>query len=121
MAFAPGPDHELADAIVRVNCSVGCLRSKPLVVVFVGVYDKVGSRFIQQTPERLYELRTAVDAARAEERVVPDCERAEGGMGLQVGVKPLHLRGVIPAGNLLAMIACVKDDDVPAADIVAVI
>src|SRR6266542_3472531 len=92
MAFAPGADDKFANAVLFIHRAVGRLRGKAFVVVFVRVYNEVRSRFVQHAPERLYELRASMHASGTEEGIVPDCQRAECGMRLEIRVEPFRLR-----------------------------
>src|SRR5207302_10680274 len=101
----------------RPVCVLG---GEALVDVVVADEDDVGSRVLERLPQRLHH-RLAPDPAGAEARVVPVGERASRPMGGEVAPEPLVLRrgGGAAAGNELAV--RVEDDDVPSADLVAVV
>src|SRR5262245_7676232 len=121
MAFTAGAGNNLSNAVVLVERSGGCLRGEALVIVFVSVNDKVSAGRVECVPKRLDILSAAVNMARTEERVVPDRNGTHVTVRRQVRSKPRHLRRAGIAKDEMTMIASVEDDDVPGADIVAVI
>src|SRR3954451_7519612 len=87
---AAGPDDELAHAAEAVLVPGRALWREPLIVVLVTVHDHVGAGGVEGAPEGVRRPGVAVDA-RAESRVVPDCEGAQGGRRLEVGGEPSTL------------------------------
>ncbi len=86
-----GPHHELADAVSRVRPAPRVLRGEPLVVVVVAVQDQVGSRRVEQLPERA-DLRGRAVLAGAVERLMPVGEDVPAGVLPEVGPEPDALR-----------------------------
>ena len=119
VAPAARADNELADA-ERISGAVGVLRPESLVVVLVSAEDDIRAVVGQRLPDRLHEGLVAVRRAGAEPRMVPVRQRAGGGVGGKIRAQPGLLRrsGAAAAdGRAVA----VERDDVPRADLVAVV
>jgi hypothetical protein len=95
---------------------------KALVAVLVPRQQHVRARLREHTPERSHPLgvlRVAVPP-RAEGWPVPVRERAEVGMLLEIAPEPLRL-GVARLATVDSPAVAVQDDDVPGAEVVAVV
>ena len=111
------PRDELTDAEVRVEYRARALRREPLVYVFVAVHHHLRAVPVQGVPQRLIGRVAHVAAARGDEAwLVPVGHRAAFAAGREVGPQPLHLSGCRRYAEF-----AVQGDDVPAAEIVAVI
>src|SRR5690606_3453026 len=111
---AAGADHELADA-VGVGVAVGVLRREALVVVVVAGEREVDARLVSHPPE-LAQVAVAAVRPGAEAGMVPVRDGAGRGVRGEVGREPRELLG---AG--LDVDLAVQRDDVPGAEVVAVV
>ena len=118
--FPASAYHELTDAMVKVTFSVGILRSETLVVVIVAVEDDFSASGVQRVPKRLHLEVIAVLSTRAEQRLVKVSEGTELRVLGQVLAQPLLLLRACSATSDLRTFA-VQYDDVPLAEIVAVV
>src|SRR5437762_1391755 len=113
---AAGPRDELAHAPHRIRDTGRRLRCEALVVVLVSADHHLHAAVIQHLPGGLHPGGAAMRGARAEARVVDVGDRAGRPRGLEIALQPRELSGsggdVHPA---------VQGDDVPRAEVVAVI
>src|SRR2546425_11848854 len=119
VVLAAGADDELANAAGRVRCAGRRLGREALIVVVVPVEDDVCARVVEVLPDRLHRDRVAV-LPGAEARVMPVGERARRSMSRQVSAQPR----LLPRARLAAAYSravAVDDDDVPGAELVAVV
>src|SRR5207302_245557 len=99
--------------------AVWVLRREPLVYLIVRVEYDLGPGGVQVIPQRLelrQDLHTRRIRHRAEAGMVPVGERAQRWVGGEIGAKPLLLRRIDPHVD-----GRVEHDDVPAAELVAVV
>src|SRR3989454_577962 len=115
-AAAACPDHELADPPRRVGSAIRGLECEALVVVLVSRQDHVRPGLVQRLPQRLRLRLAAVGRARAETGVMPIGERADLRVRGEVGTEPALLGGARAHVQIR-----VQRDDVPGAEIVAVV
>ena len=115
-ACAPGADDEFPDPVGRVDSAARRLRREPLVVVIVPHHHHFRPGLVQCLPQRSRADRPTPAYPRGEERLVPDGERALLRAGGEIGAEPLLL--VRTRGHRLVV---VQRDDVPGAQIVAVV
>src|SRR3954452_19093350 len=87
---AAGPDDELAHPAEAVLVPGRVLWREPLIVVLVTVDDHVGAGGVEGAPEGVRIAGVPVQT-RAEPRMVPDGERAQGGRRLEVSGEPSTL------------------------------
>ena len=114
-----GANRELPDAQLRIRCAVRLLRREPLVHFVVRVEHDLRPGGVQIVPQRLHrgiDRRESVARGRAEAWDVPHGERALGGVGGQVRLEPQFLRRAGRRGDV-----AVQHDDVPGAQVVAVV
>jgi hypothetical protein len=117
---APGPGHELADAVLRICCACGGYRGEALVAVGVPIYDYLGVIVVEDLPEGLHVgIRDVV--ACGIERVMEVGQGAPlvGGVG-EVVAKPFALGRCLFASAHLVAVA-VKGHDVPGSLIVGIV
>ena len=107
----PDPLHWIGDARRRLAC-------EPLVKGVMRVHHDVDPRAVQHVPQRP-DRRVGV-VLRVEQRMVPVGERTTRGVGGEIGAQPLHL-GRRGGGRDQAGAAAIQDDDVPGAEVVAVV
>src|SRR5437660_6438426 len=109
---------KLADPERRVGHAVGRLRREPLVQVLMPIEDEVGPGRVQARPQ-LAVGGGRPDSARVgreEQRLVPDGELTLLGARREIAREPRHLRRERGARQIV-----VQHDDVPVAQVVAVI
>src|SRR6185437_6980934 len=118
MLLSSGAHDELADAI-RHRLLIGVLRSEPLVIVVVPIQDDVGVGVVKVEPPGGEGVVVSMEARR-EPRPVPVGERAEVRMRGEVVAQP-DLFGGTGAATADVRALGVEGDDVPGADVVAVV
>jgi hypothetical protein len=119
---ASGADDEEAHPARVVALSLRIHSHKALVAVLVPSEQDVRALLIEHTPEWPHPLgvfRVAVPP-RAEGWPVPVRQRAEVGMLLEIAPEPLSLR-VASLATIDSPAVAVQDDDVPGAEVVAVV
>jgi len=120
MILSARANNEFANATRGIRRSVRSLGSKTLVVVVVAVDDHVGVGVVKRIPKRLDFEIVAVGAAGTEQRLVPIGECTSDRMRGKISAKPLFLwRAGFTAADVFAF--AVQNDDVPGAEIVAVV
>lgn len=118
--FPAGADDEFANAANRIGRAVGRLGSEALVVVVVASDDYVGVRGVERIPKRFHRQIVAMSAAGTEKGFVPVSQSASDWVRVKIGAKPLFLRrSGVASANVFAF--AVYNDDVPRAEIVAVV
>ena len=121
MAPPAGTDHELPDPAIRIRDAGRRLRGESLVGVVVAGQDHIRVEVIERLVQRLHGRVIAVGGARAEARVVPHRHHAFRTACGKVGSEPLLLGGAGSARNDRAVEVRVQNDDVPGAQVVAVV
>ena len=111
---AAGADDEFLDAI-RIEDAIRILPMELLVIVIVAADDDVGARVVERLKKVAHHRMIAV-RSRAEVRVVPVREGAQRAVCGQIGAQPLFLHGADSNREV-----AVERDDVPRADVVAVV
>src|SRR6267143_3001397 len=113
---AAGPREVLAHATHRIRDTGGRLRCEALVGVLVSADHQLHAAIIQHLPGGLHARGAAMRSAGAEARVVDVGDRAGRPRSGEIALQPRELSGsgrdVYPA---------VEGDDVPRAEVVAVI
>ena len=112
---SPRTRDDLADAVLRVERAVGCLRREALVVAGVAVHDEIGPCGVQVVPQRFDRVPDDVDPG-IEAGIVPVSDDALLGGGGEVGLEPQLLGGAHGHRDV-----AVQRHDVPAPQVVAVI
>src|SRR5436309_2725240 len=102
-------------------CALSSPPRVPLASVIVSARHHVRSLCVEIVPKGLRPGRVPVRCPRGKERVVPDGEGTGRRVCREVGAKPLFLRRAVITRDLLAVVVGIKNDDMPGAQIVAVI
>jgi hypothetical protein len=120
-ALSSGSDHELADAVLGIGFPVRVLRCEPFVVVLVAAQREIHASLLERAPDVDHPRVVAVLGARREARVMPHRDGARRRVRGEVFADPLLLSrsGLASAGDFAAV--AVDDDDVPGAEVVAVV
>src|SRR6266566_2414006 len=118
---APRAHDDLPHPVGRVRRTTRSLRAEALIVAHVRVDDQVGSRSIEVVPERLDRVGgpEAAGGSRVKPGPVPHGERALSRVRREIRPEPLLLRGASGGGDVGA--DAVEHDDVPGAEVVAVV
>ena len=112
---------ELLDPVLDVKNAVGSLRCEALVGVVVAADDELGARVVEDLPEGVHVEDRPMDVARAEEWCVEDDGRTACGVLGEILLEPVDLRRVRQAAADEEIALRVEGDDVPRAEVVAVI
>ena len=115
-AGATGAHDERADAVGRVEHGSRVLRREALIAVLVAVHHDLRAVRVQGVPQRLIPRVTGDVDAGDEPGLVPIGERAAPAVEREVAAQPLHLGRAWRDVEL-----AVDGDDVPIAEVVAVI
>ncbi len=118
--LAAGSHDEFAYAAAGIGSAIRILRSEAFVIVVMSVDDYVGVGLVENVPQRFHKQVVAVGAAGTEKRLVKIGEGARYGMRGQIFAQPFALNGIRVASARRHTFA-VQDDDVPRAELVAVI
>src|SRR5213593_312548 len=121
VTFPACPQNEFSDPELRVRLTRRRLRRKAFVVVLMSADHHVRSLCVEIVPKGLRPGRVPVRCPRGKERVVPDGEGTGRRVCREVGAKPLFLTRAVITRDLLAVVVGIKNDDMPGAQIVAVI
>src|SRR5256886_10114636 len=113
---AAGPGDELANAPHRIGDTGGFLRSEALVVVLVSAAHLLHAAVIHHLPGGLHAGGAAMRRPGAEARVVDVGDRAGRPRGREIALQPRELSG--SGGDVHPT---VQGDDVPRAEVVAVV
>src|SRR6266571_6728844 len=113
---AAGAHHELAYPERRVGDGSRRLRCEALVAVPVTVHYNVRAIPVEGVPQRLIPWVAGDDGPGDKSGLVPIRESAPRRMGGEIGAQPPHLRGARRYVEL-----AVERDDVPGAQVVAVV
>src|SRR5262249_53873062 len=120
MVLAASADNEFTNATRHVGFAVGSLRSEAFVIVIMAADDDVGVGVKERLPQGFNHQIVTVSAAGTEERLMKISKRARDGMGKKVSAEPFFLaRTGFAAADFGAL--AIENDDVPGAEIVAVI
>src|SRR5207244_12739678 len=117
---ATGPHDDLPDA-VRIRGASRVLGREPLVVLHVRVDDQLGPGGVEIVPERLHGPRWGEGrrGRRVEARVVEQRQLALLGARREVRLEPRLLRRADGRGHV--GVVAVQYDDMPGAEVVAVV
>src|SRR5262245_58467245 len=115
VTLSAGAHHEFPDSLDLVQLPVRGLRREALVVVIMSYDHDLRPRVVEVLPERDRLSRAAV-RSRAEPWMVPVGQRASRGVRRQIRSQPRLLCGARAHVDV-----AVERDDVPLADVVAVV
>ena len=120
-ARRPRAHDDLPHPVGRVRRTTRRLRAEALIVAHVRVDDQVGAGGVEVVPERLHRVGgpEAAGGSRVKPGPVPHGERALSRVRREIRPEPLLLRGASGGGDVGA--DAVEHDDVPGAEVVAVV
>src|SRR3954468_10311998 len=121
--LAAGSDDEAADSAGAVKGAIGVLRLQALVEVLVPGEHEVRAGVVERLPEgdRLLGPAPFLARERAEQRVVPEGQGARPAVAGEIRGEPLLLRRPEAAASRYVVAVGVQRDDVPRADLEAVV
>src|ERR1700732_887869 len=120
MTLAACAHDEFTNAMGRVSPTVRILRREPFIIMIVAVKNQRGVSGVEVLPEGLNLRIISMFCAGTEKGLMPVCETTGGRMCLQICAQPVLFRRTgLAATDFCAL--TVQHDDVPRADLVAVI